>query len=167
MENITTQAIAIADEDWKADREEALNCPSFGLESLIDRVLDRWKSASIGYQALADAQTDRARSLSLARSLRVAEQTIFAVVSAAFPAIREGYYVRRIDDLMFALLRCRMLIVLPTARRMAERDGMGRSAEAIAFLLAKEAQFIGGRAVINQALASEMPSPYKTEAANT
>ena len=30
----------------------------------------------------------------------------------------------------------------------------------------REAQFIGGRAVINQALASELPLPYKTEAAD-
>jgi hypothetical protein len=167
MEYTTTQALTATDEDWKTDREEALNCDSFDLQALINRILDRWKSASIGYRAMANAQFDRTRSLSLAKSLRAAEQALFAVVSAAFPAIKNGYYVERIDDLMFALLKCRMLIVLPTAKRMAERDEMGRSEEAIGFLLAREAQFIDGRAVIDQSLASEMPSPYRTEADNT
>jgi hypothetical protein len=167
MEYTATQALTATDEDWKTDREGALNSHSYDLQPLINRVLDRWKSASIGYRAMADAQLDRARSLSLARSLRAAEQAILAVVSAAFPAIKNGYYVERMDDLMFALLKCRMLIVLPTARRMAERDEMGRSEDAIAFLLAREAQFVDGRAVIDQSLASEMPSPYKSESANT
>jgi hypothetical protein len=70
-------------------------------------------------------------------------------------------------DLLFALMRCRMLIVLPAAKRMAEHDEMGRTADDIAVQLAHEAEFIGGRAVINQALASELPSPYKSEAAST
>ena len=162
MEHTDAQALATTDQAWKADREDALNCPAFDVPSLVDRVLDRWRLASIGYQALACAPLDRAKSQSLACSLREAEQAIVAVVSALF---REGY-VHRLDDLISALMRCRTLIVLPVARRMAERDEAGRSADDIASLLAKKAQFIDGRAVINQALASQLPSPYGSEAAS-
>jgi hypothetical protein len=165
MEHTTEQDLATTDQAWKADREKALECPHFDVQLLVDGVLDRWRSASIGYRAMAYAQMDRAKNLNLARSLREAEQTLFAVVSAAFHSYREGYG-HRMDELTSALVRCRMLIVLPVARRMAERDEMGRSADDIASLLARKAQFIDGRAVINQALASELPSPYKTETAN-
>jgi len=165
MEHTAAQDLETTDQAWKADREEASHCAKFDVPSLVDRVLDRWKSASIGYRAMACADMDRAKSLCLARSLREAEQTLFAVVSAAFPLYREGYG-RRMNELVFALMRCRTLIVLPVAKRMAERDETGRSADEIARLLAEEAQFIGGRAVINQALAGELPSPYKTEGAN-
>jgi len=168
MEHTAAQDLASTDQAWKADREEARRCAEFDVPSLVDRVLDRWKSASIGYRAMAYARMDRAKSLTLARSLREAEQTLSAVVSAAFPVYRvcrEGGD-RRMYHLMFALMRCRMLIVLPVAKRMAERDELGRSADDLAFLLAQEAEFIDGRAVINQALAGELPSPYKTEAAS-
>jgi len=165
MEYTTAQDLATTEQAWKTDREKALDCPHFDMQSLVDGVLDRWRSASIGYRAMAYAQMDRAKNLSLARSLREAEQTLFAVVSAAFPSYREGYG-HRMDELAVALMRCRMLIVLPVAKRMAARDEMGRSADDIASLLAREAQFIDGRAVINQALAGELPSPYKTEVAN-
>jgi hypothetical protein len=165
MEHIAAQDLETTDQAWKADREEACHCANFDVPSLVDRVLDRWKSASIGYRAMALAELDRAKSLSLARSLREAEQTLVAVASAAFPLFRESGD-RRMYKLMFALMRCRMLIVLPVARRMAEQDETGRSADEIAHLLAEEAQFIEGRAVINQALAAELPSPYKTEGAN-
>jgi hypothetical protein len=43
---------------------------------------------------------------------------------------------------------------------MSARDELGRSADEISFLLAVKAQFIDGRAVIDQSLASELPSPY-------
>jgi hypothetical protein len=165
MEHTTAQDLVTTDQAWKADREKALDCAHFDIQSLVDSVLDRWTSASIGYRAMAYAQMDRAKNLSLARSLREAEKALFAVVSAAFPLYREGYG-HRMDELAFALMRCRMLIALPVAKRMAERDEMGRSVNDIASLLARKAQFIDGRAVINQALASELPSPYKTEAAN-
>ena len=103
------------------------------MQSLADDVLDRWKSASIGYRAIAYAQMDRTKNLSLARSLREAEQTLSAVVSAAFPLYQEGYVVHRMDELVIALVHCRMLVVLPVAKRMAERDEMGRSADDLPF----------------------------------
>lgn len=166
MEQTTTlEDIATTDRAWKADRTEAISCSEFDVQSLVDRVLDRWRSACIGYRAMAYAQLDRAKSIILARSLREAEQTLFAVVTAAFPLYQAGYG-RRMEELFVAILRCRKLIVLPVAKRMAERDEMGRSENQIAHLLAQKAQFINGRAVIDQALASELPSPYKTEAAN-
>jgi hypothetical protein len=165
MEHTALENIAIDDEAWIADREEAKNCPSFDVQSLIFRVLGRWKSAGIGYRAIANAQVGSDQSRKLARSLREAEQALFAVATAAFPLLQQGI-VGRLEDLMFALLRCRMLIVLPLAKRMAEQDELKRSAEDIAYLIARDARFVDGRAVIDQALASELPSPFKPEEPN-
>jgi hypothetical protein len=161
MEYSTTQDLATTTQAWNADREEAINCAPYDMHSLVDRVLERWKSASIAYRAMAYGQLNRATSRSLALALREAEQAIFAVVSAALPLYRDGYAPHRMPELGFALMRCRLLIVLPIAKRMAVRDDLGRSANEIASILVQKAQFIDGRAVIDQALASELPSPFE------
>jgi hypothetical protein len=164
MEYTSSQAIEATDQDWKADQEEAANCAPFDVDSLVDRVVRRWKSACIGYRAIADGpRQNRVANRSLAASLRAAEQAMVAVVSAALRVYTEGYTVRRMPELMKAIARCRWLAVLPVARRMAARDDLGRSASDIAALITLRAQFVDGRAVIDQSLASELPSPYATE----
>ena len=104
---------------------------------------------------------DRAKNLILARSLRAAEQALLAVVLRAIPLFADG---NGPFALIIALMRCRMLIVLPTARRMAAHDPEKRLVDDIAQFIVEKAQFIDGRAVIDQALASELPSPYADEA---
>jgi hypothetical protein len=48
----------------------------------------------------------------------------------------------------------RIASVMPFARRCAAKDDLKRSAEQIA-------EFIDGRAVIDQSLAAELPCPYE------
>src|SRR5690242_7870606 len=103
MEYTTSQDLETTNQAWIADREEAIHCPAFDVQSLVDRVLDRWKSASIGYRAMAYAQLDREKRRSLALSLREAEQAILAVVSTAFPLYQQGYTPHRAREMLNAL----------------------------------------------------------------
>jgi len=160
MEHTTEQEMATTDQAWKSLREEATTCPEYDVKSLVGTAMARWKSASIGYRAMAYAQLNGNNTRILARSLREAEQSLGAVLALAFPVCRKNDD-RGVLELMGAHMRCQFYIALPVARRMAEQDDQGRSADEFAWFVAEKAPFLDGRPVIDQALASELSCPYK------
>lgn len=165
MEHTTEHYLATPDQTWKDLRNEAATCPSYDLLSLANRTLACWKSAVLGYRAMSYARLSREQNRSLARDLRDAEQAIVAVAMAVLAAQQEGH-TQQLYGLISAMRRCHFFIALPIAKRIADNDDQGRDADKIAWLLAQKAQFVDGRLVIDEALAADLPSPYKVESAS-
>ncbi|MDB5295612.1 MAG: hypothetical protein JWO31_1595 [Phycisphaerales bacterium] len=154
------------DQDFAAVRDEAGRTDPADAdyrkltEDLIARVTALWDRDRVYLASVVPGSPDREAIRNAARTLRMVEQTLSAVLSRAGRSFAVGYTVAGTDKLQACLAEARELSVMPVARRMAAVDPDGRPAEQLAHFIVRNARFTQGRAVITEELAAELPDPY-------
>jgi hypothetical protein len=99
----------------------------------------------------------------VAATLRSIEQALGSVVSLAEAHAKAGARLKGLDRAAAALREVRGMILMPTARQMADRDAQGRSADELRELLLDRVEFVEGRPLITAELAKEFPYPLAPE----
>jgi hypothetical protein len=151
----------IRDEAWKADHAEAMDCHR--AEDLIVRVLRLWDDHQHYFTSHVPGSMDRTATREMFSTLRIAEQAVMATLKRAMASVEKGFSVVGMDKLIPLLFEVREQLLLPMARRMAQRDTDGRSASEIARLLLRRVRFEDGRPVITEADVVDLPCPYDPE----
>lgn len=130
--------------------------------ALVARVLELWNQQQ-PYLVSGVPGGDRDKRRAVASTLRAAEGAMGQVLVLGAMVSRAGHCVEGLDQVVAAHLEARKLLTLPLARRMAERDPEGRTAEDLATLIVRAARFDSGRPVITEQLAETLPCPFDPE----
>ena len=149
------------DDARRAQTREPGDEQSRTAQELVILSLGLWRSTS---EAVAECPPrDRQGERDVAGLLRDAEQALASVLEFAEAAGRAGLEVKRTAALATALREVRGMILMPTARQMAERDPRGRTARELRDLLLDRVTFSSGRPVFTAEVAKEFPYPLAPE----
>lgn len=149
------------DEAWRSQALESDDARSRKAQELVIVCLGLWRATgdAVAEYPPRDRQSDR----ELAGVLRVAEQAFASVLELARSRQKAGVEIKWMTELAAALREVRGMILMPTARQMAERDPEGRSAQALRDLLLDRVTFSAGRPVFTAEVAKEFPYPLAPE----
>ena len=151
------------DEAWKAQAREPSEKHNHKVQELVIVSLGLWRSTT---EVLATCPPrDRQSERDVAGLLRVAEQSMTAALELAESRIRGGADIKRATELATALREVRGMILMPTARQIAERDPEGRTPQTLRDLLLDRVDFVAGRPVFSPEVAKQFPNPLPPEPA--
>jgi hypothetical protein len=149
------------DEAWRAHARESNDKQSRRAQELLIVSLGLWRSTS---DAVAECpRRDRQAERELAGLLRLVEQALASVLELAEACEGAGAEVKRIPALATALREVRGMILMPTARQMAERDPARRTAQELRDILLDRVTFLSGRPVFTAEVTKEFPYPLAPE----
>lgn len=151
----------LRDEAWRSEHADAMECRAS--EDLISRIRALWDADRQFFVGLTPGSPDRSADRDAAAALRMGEQAMTGAVHRAMRSVAKGYAVDGLDGLIGSLRDVRLLLLRPTARRMAEHDPAGRSPDQIARQLLRRVRFEDGRPVMTEDVAADFPCPFEPE----
>jgi hypothetical protein len=149
------------DEAWKAQSHQPDEKQRRKAQELVFLCVSLWQ-ATKEVIAAGSPQT-RETKREIAATLRSVEQAMASLLALAMAQEKSGVAVKGVSGAAAALREVRGMILMPTARQMAERDPSHRTADELRDRLLDRVEFVDGRPLITAEVAKEFPYPLEPE----